>query len=298
MSGGPTEDHALVSGGPTGGRAPVHASERTLGVDGRPVGYTVWGEPGQSPPVLLLHGVTDSAETWDPVARRLAADRLVVAVDARGHGRTPLGEGPFTIASLAVDAAAVLRHVVGGPALVVGHSMGGLVAHELTLTEPDLVAGLVLEDPAWDTGGSPTPDGVPPFLAPFLLSFAGVDAETLETRSRATQQAFADDEHGPWARSKAQLDQRLVHVPHDWNGRVWVEALADVGVPVTLVTGDVARGALVGAAHVDRVRELLGDQVTHVPVPGAGHSVRREGREAFLAAVDGALGQVSRTRAG
>jgi lipase len=285
-----------VTGDALVGRAPVQGSERTLGVDGRPIGYTVWGEPGQSPPVLLLHGVTDSAETWAPVAGRLAADRLVVAVDARGHGRTPLGEDPFTIASLAVDAAAVLRHVTDAPALVVGHSMGGLVAHELTLTEPALVAGLVLEDPAWDTGGTPTPDGVPPFLAPFLLSFAGVDAGTLEARSRGTQQAFADDEHGPWARSKAQLDQRLVHVPHDWNGRAWVEALGEVRVPVTLVTGDVGRGALVGAAHVERVRELLGDRFTHVAVPGVGHSVRREGREPFLAAVDGALGRVSRTR--
>lgn len=271
----------------TGGT--VHVSERTLGVDGRPVGYTVWGEPGRRPPVLLLHGVTDSAETWDPVARRLAGDRLVVAVDARGHGRTPLGEGPFTIASLAVDAAAVLRHVVDGPAFVVGHSMGGLVATELTLTEPGLVRGLVLEDPAWDTGGVATPDGVPPFLTAFLLSFAGVDAQTLEARSRATQTAFADDEHGPWARSKAQLDQRLVHVTHDWNGRAWVEALAGVTVPVTLVTGDVGRGALVGPQAVERAQALLGDALTHVAVPGAGHSVRREGREAFLAAVERAL---------
>lgn len=270
----------------------VHRSERTLGVDGRPVGYTVWGQPGDAPPVLLLHGVTDSAETWDPVARLLAADHLVVGVDARGHGRTPLGEGPFTIASLAADAAAVLRHVVDGPALVVGHSMGGLVATELTLAEPGLVAGLVLEDPAWDTGGVATPDGVPPFLAPFLLSFAGVDAETLEARSRATQQAFADDEHGPWARSKAQLDQRLVHVTHDWNGRAWVEALAEVRVPVTLVTGDVGQGALVGSAHVERAREALGDRLTHVAVPGVGHSVRREGREEFLTALGAALGRV------
>ncbi|MGW6130318.1 alpha/beta fold hydrolase [Cellulomonas sp. NPDC055163] len=272
--------------------AAVHRSERTLGVDGRPVGYTVWGRPGDAPPVLLLHGVTDSAETWDPVARLLAAERLVVGVDARGHGRTPLGEGPFTIASLAADAAAVLRHVADGPALVVGHSMGGLVATELTLTEPGLIAGLVLEDPAWDTGGVATPDGVPPFLAPFLLSFAGVDAETLEARSRATQGDFADDEHGPWARSKAQLDQRLVHVPHVWDGREWVGALAEVRVPVTLVTGDVGRGALVGSTHVERARTALGEGLTHVAVPGVGHSVRREGREAFLAAVEGALGRV------
>lgn len=283
---------AVLGAADAGGAADVHRSERTLGVDGRPVGYAVWGRPGDALPVLLLHGVTDSAETWDPVARVLAADRLVVGVDARGHGRTPLGEDPFTIASLAADAAAVLRHVVDGPALVVGHSMGGLVATELTLTEPDLVAGLVLEDPAWDAGAVAAPDGVPPFLAPFLLSFAGVDAETLEARSRATQQAFADDEHGPWARSKAQLDQRLVHVTHDWAGREWVEALADVRVPVTLVTGDTARGALVGPAHVERASALLGDRLTHVAVPGAGHSVRREGREAFLAGLDGALGRV------
>jgi lipase len=274
------------------GAEQVHRSERTLAVDGRPVGYAVWGAPGDALPVLLLHGVTDSAECWDPVARHLAADRLVVAVDARGHGRTPLGDVPFTVASLAADALAVLAHITDGPVLVVGHSMGGLVAQELALTAPHLVAGLVLEDPAWSAGQPATDDGVPTFLAPFLLSFAGVDAAVLEADNRRRETRWADDEHAPWARSKAQLDQRLVHVPHEWRGRDWIEALAGVRCPVTLVTGDVARGALVGAGDVGRARELLGDRLTHVPVAGVGHSVRREDRVAFLGAVEGALARV------
>ncbi|TKR22666.1 alpha/beta hydrolase, partial [Cellulomonas hominis] len=108
-------------------------------------------------PVVLLHGLTDAATCWPTVLPRYAGTRPVVALDARGHGGTPLPDEPFTVAALAADAAAALRALDLGPALVVGHSMGGVTAEELALAAPDLVAGLVLEDPAWLTV---EPDGV------------------------------------------------------------------------------------------------------------------------------------------
>jgi lipase len=242
-------------------------------------------------PVLLLHGVTDSAECWGSVVRHLAADRLVVAVDARGHGRTPLGDEPFTIGALASDAAVVLRAVVGRPTLVVGHSLGGVVAEELALTEPGLVAGLVLEDPAWVTG-APTPGRAPEFLQGWLSTFAGVDAAELERWARRDNPTWPDDEIAPWARSKTQVDQRLGRIAHDWHGRDWVEALADLGCPVTLVTGDQTRGSIVGPAEVGRAAALLGDLLVHVPIAGVGHSVRHEALATYLAALDGALVRV------
>ena len=223
-----------MSGGPmTSG--PLHAvADLVVAPDGREIAFIRWGG-GAGVPVLLLHGVTDSAECWGSVVRHLAVGRPVVAVDARGHGRTPLGDEPFTIGALASDAAEVLRTVVGRPALVVGHSLGGVVAEELALTEPGLVAGLVLEDPAWDTG-APTPGHAPEFLQGWLSMFAGVPAGELERWACRENPTWPDDEVAPWARSKTQVDQRLGRIAHDWHGRDWVEALVDLGCPCLLYT--------------------------------------------------------------
>ena len=268
------------------------ATEGVIVVQGRPVGYVSWSGGDRGTPVLLLHGVTDSAECWDPVARVLADGRLVVGVDARGHGRTPLGDQPFTIAALADDAAAVLSAVADRPALVIGHSMGGLAAQELALARPDLVAALVLEEPAWSAGEPATDQGVPEFLLTFLPSFAGVDAQRLAARARRENPGWSEDEIGPWARSKTQVDQRLTRVPHDWRGRDWVESLTGVGVAVTLVTGEPSLGSVVTPAEIERASALLGDRLVHVPLAGAGHNPRRDDPSGYLDAVDAALARL------
>jgi lipase len=242
--------------------------------------------------MLLLHGLSDSAECWMPFVRHFAGDRMVVAVDARGHGRTPLGDEAFTMAALARDAVAVLREVVGRPALVVGHSMGALVAEEIALTAPDLVAALVLEEPAWSAASDTSDDGVPTFMAASFAAFAGVPEVNLARWSQAQNPAWADDEHGLWARAKVQVDQRLAQVAQDWGGRDWLEELAMVTCPVTLVTGVPERGSVVSAADRARAAELLGDNLVDVQLPGAGHSARREDRAGFIAALDHALGTV------
>ncbi len=107
----------------------------------------------QSGPVLVvLHGITDSGECWADLVDRLGSTYRIVAPDALGHGSSER----FTADELASDhppeamyeaAAAVLREV--GPALVLGHSMGGRTAAALAAREPTLVRAVVLEDPAW-----------------------------------------------------------------------------------------------------------------------------------------------------
>lgn len=270
-------------------------------------------------PVVLLHGLTDSSACWPTVLHRYAGARPVVALDARGHGGTPLPDGPFTIAALAADAAEALRALQLGPALVVGHSMGGATAEELALTAPELVAGLVLEDPAWhDAGrlggddgpvdgsvvgvatgpdsadvsgssrGDDRPGGRPAWLAPAIAAVAGRTVEEIAARGRVENPAWSEDEIRGWADAKSRVDPRLAEVPHEWAGRDWVGALADVRVPVTLLTAEPGRG-VVRPEQAARAVDVLGDLLTHVAVPGAGHNIRREAVATYLAALDAAV---------
>lgn len=276
----------------------AHGSPTTTGRVGH-VAWTAYG-PLDAPgtPVLLLHGVTDSGACWPGVVAHLSQreTRPVVALDARGHGRSGLPDEPFTIAALAAETAAVVREVLGRPVLAVGHSMGGLTAQELALTEPDLVVGLVLEDPAWRRDRRVTGTGALDWLPQAVAEAAVRTQEEMEARSRAENPHWPDDEHAPWAESALAISPRLCDVPHEWDGRDWIESMGGVRVPVTLVTGEVERGAIVDEARVARVTELLGAApeglLTHVHVPGVGHSIRRDDRQAFLAALDGALGRL------
>lgn len=103
------------------------------------------GKPGQ-PTILLLHGWTASADlNWFRVYDALAGDGRVLALDHRGHGRGMRSEERFSLADAADDAAALLRTLEAGPAIVVGYSMGGPISMLLWERHPELVAGLVLE---------------------------------------------------------------------------------------------------------------------------------------------------------
>ena len=107
-----------------------------------------------APPVVLLHGLSGARTTYEAVVGHLAASAVasgwvqVVNADLRGHGESShAGAGGYTAAAFADDVAALVEHVDAGPALVVGHSLGGVVATALAQRRPGLVARLLLEDP-------------------------------------------------------------------------------------------------------------------------------------------------------
>ena len=103
------------------------------------------GRPG-GPTILLLHGWTASADlNWFRVYDSLAAIGRVIAVDHRGHGRGIRSEERFSLEAAADDAAALLRHLNAGPAIVVGYSMGGPISMLVWHRHPDVVSGLVFQ---------------------------------------------------------------------------------------------------------------------------------------------------------
>ena len=121
----------------------IYAGDLPLWVDDR----------GRGPDVLLIAGLGDPAESWQYQLDGLADRYRLIAFDNRGVGRTPLPDEPFSVATMADDAAAVLRGLDIPRAHVAGFSGGSLIARELTRRHPELVRSLVLVGTLarWDT---------------------------------------------------------------------------------------------------------------------------------------------------
>ncbi|MCL2823842.1 MAG: alpha/beta hydrolase [Polyangiaceae bacterium] len=125
------------------------ASIDTIHRNGNRIAFTVGGE---GPLVLLIQGLGMSSKAWLSSSAALEERGFRVAsVDNRGTGFSEKPLPPYSMREMAADAACVITHL-GGPAIVVGISLGGMIAQHLAIDYPDLVCGLVL---AATTVGNP-----------------------------------------------------------------------------------------------------------------------------------------------
>ena len=106
----------------------------------------LWFEQrGEGPDLLLIGGLSDTVESWEPQLAGLSDRYRVTAYDNRGAGRSPMIPEGFTVADYADDAAALLRALGIESAHVAGFSGGSVTAQELALRHPELVRSLVLQ---------------------------------------------------------------------------------------------------------------------------------------------------------
>lgn len=127
----------------------------TVDADGAQVAYRSGGSQG--PVVLLLHGISSGAASWLPCASLLAAHARVIAWDAPGYGASsPLAEKARRAADYAVRLQGLVRALDLRPAVIVGHSLGALMAAAyLAQAEPDRrPARVLLASPAQGYGAA------------------------------------------------------------------------------------------------------------------------------------------------
>ena len=110
---------------------------------------TRWGQMaycdsgGSGQPLLFLHGTGCDTSDWAPVIERLPCEQRCLALDFRGHGQTSVPTQRFTLADLADDVRHLADHLGLEKFVIVGHSLGGMVAMEMA-RRSSRVVGLVL----------------------------------------------------------------------------------------------------------------------------------------------------------
>jgi pimeloyl-ACP methyl ester carboxylesterase len=249
-----------------------------------------WGPAGDRP-LVLCHGWSGSAHDFALLIPRLSADREVLALDHRGHGRsTNTGDAAsYTVDQLVADLAALLDHAVGGPVDLLGHSMGGYVALGLALDRPDLVGSLVLMDTsAWSFRSDD-----PGQCELFRSFFAGFDPSrglpnlgNLPSDERPLIDAATPE---GWRRRKDELSAAFdPYAFKALGGALWEQGvpslrdrLAEIEVAATVLAGEHDHPF---ADQADELAKELGGEA--VLIDGAYHSPQLTHADAWCAAVD------------
>lgn len=241
-----------------------------------------WPGPAGALPLVMLHGIWDTWQTFERAAVRLATERTVHAIDLRGHGESDKPEEGYEPSDYAADVSGVLDQWGYEQLALLGFSLGSMVASQLVATRPGPVARLILEDPPYNPGADLR--GRAAWLRTLLelkrLPFEEVVeglAEINPTRDRATVElsarALMNTADGPF---RASLDrQEALDIPGLLRG--WSR-------PTLILQADPA----LGAALSDDGREALRAAVPQARVisfPGSGHLIHAEQEDPFVAAV-------------
>ncbi|MCM2360758.1 alpha/beta hydrolase [Pseudomonas sp. SR18] len=105
-------------------------------------------EYGHGTPLVLIHGLGSSSQDWELQIPVLARHYRLIVVDVRGHGRSDKPRERYSIQGFTHDLVALFEHLSLPPAHVVGLSMGGMIAFQLAVDEPDRVRSLCIVNSA------------------------------------------------------------------------------------------------------------------------------------------------------
>lgn len=134
------------------GVAPASAGEGFVEANGAKFHYI---DEGEGPPLLLLHGGSETLDSWRTLIPQASRKYHVFAYDTRGHGGSTGGNRPFTYNLLASDAAAVIGALHLEHPLVMGYSDGGTTALLLAIQHPDLPRAVIVGGATNVVAGSP-----------------------------------------------------------------------------------------------------------------------------------------------
>jgi len=245
-------------------------------------GLAVRLHAGNGPRVVLIHGIGSSGSGWDNIIPQLAEHFSPVTLDLRGHGSSDKPETGYLYDDYIGDLEVLFGALGIDRPLVIGHSLGGLIALWWAAKHPDTAAALVIEDSPLRSGEEYRP------------AFDG----WLQLNALTEDQVYAyyAGEHPDWPDDLLRLRARqITSTRREVFSELYADSLAHEGVdriaeitgvqsPVLLVHGDIDAGGMVHEEDATSLRDRL-PRVELAHVAGANHRIHAERPDAFLAAV-------------
>lgn len=283
------------------------ASETHLGIvekafDGSEVPLHYAEGPANGPPLLLLHGLGRRWQVFMPLIPALSLRWHLFALDLRGHGQSGRVPRGYRGVDYAADVTQFLRERVPVPAVVFGHSLGGMLAMWVASHNPELVRALILGDNTIVIRKMRTPMYVALFTGLRDLARKGGSLEQIAagiarielqmpgsgTVVRIRELPGNDEAYLlAWARCVAQADPDTYDMSLDrsslegWDGE---EALRGITCPTLLLQGNTELGGLMSDADVALAEQILPHH-THVYLRSVGHALFIQQPEPVLRAV-------------
>jgi pimeloyl-ACP methyl ester carboxylesterase len=187
------------------------------------------------PPLVLVHGAACNRRFWCQQVPRFSSAHRVVTVDLRGHGESDAPSQRYTVGLFADDLASTCTQLRIESPVVIGHSLGGLVALDFASTYPDHVGAAVLIDPPLLPGGDRAE-----IVRDLVAGLRGRDPESA-LRAYFASRFFGPDDNA--ATRSWILDQIVLTEPHV-SSSLWEEslvswddeaALRECGVPLLYI---------------------------------------------------------------
>ncbi|HJY59832.1 MAG TPA: alpha/beta hydrolase [Streptosporangiaceae bacterium] len=253
----------------------------------------------QPPPIVFVHGLGGSHLNWCLLGPHLAAGRRAVALDLRGFGLTPGLRANSTVRANARLLDRFIREVIGTPVILVANSMGGLISILETSSNPDLIKGVVLIDPAlplppqkpdWQVSGQFLLYAIPG-LGEFAVAKLMASVSPEKAVQQLVQLCFADPSRADPEMIRAEValsTKRHPATPAQAKARAriflaaarsllrvlnrrqrYAKMMAGIDVPVLLIGGEDDRLVPVAAMRQAAARNPRWESVI---LPGVGHT--------------------------
>ena len=265
--------------------------DRFVDANGLRFHYLEWGDPS-NPTVLMLHGVSQQAHSWDFISLPLSPDYHVIALDQRGHGDSDWAvDGDYSLDAMIGDLGAIVPALGldGGKFHLMGHSMGGRNSFVWASRHPGALKSLTIVDTGPETVSrgrqriqrfQKLPDNLDT-LDEFADRIQEYTGRTREQVLGALKYSIRQDADGKWTWKYDRVIRERGRQDGPWSPEQLWECWRLIDCPTLVTRGD--RSDVFADETLQRMGREIADCTT-MTIANAGHLVQGDNPPDFLAA--------------
>ena len=239
-------------------------------------------------PLILLHGLTANGLCWTAIAHELEGEYDVIMPDFRGHGQSSAPDYGYRYDDHANDVVGLMNGLGISPTVLIGHSMGGLVAAVVASHYPALIRGLILADPTFISSKQQREVRDSDVADQHKRVLNGSLAELVEDlKTKHPQRSLSTIELIARARLETSMSAFDVLTPPNPD---YMQLVSSIDIPTLVVIGENGVVSSEVAAELQRANPKL--QVEKIPK--AGHGIHYDQPERFAAIVKSFLRSIDR----